>query len=295
MKKSFITGFVSGAIVFGAISVLAAGFTAVPNQFPISLNGNNVEMEGYNINDSTYFKLRDISDAIGGFDVDFKDGTIILSAENIDTVFAKEIKSDEKYSSSRLLYQGHGSFKLTLDNGNVIYIDPYAGEGYDEPANLILVTHQHSDHNQIDLPPQADDCVVFQNFEAIKDGEYQQADIAGVHIEPVQAYNKNHDISKCVGYLVTVNDKILYFAGDTSKTEQMSELAERNIDYAFLPMDGRFNMDIPEAIECAEIIQAKHTVPIHMSPGELFNRERAEQFITPGALIVEAGEIIDLS
>lgn len=51
-----------------------------------------------------------------------------------------------------LLYQGHGSLRLTTDSGKVIYIDPFAGEGYDEPADLILVTHQNHDHNCTDLP-----------------------------------------------------------------------------------------------------------------------------------------------
>ena len=42
---------------------------------------------------------------------------------------------------STLTYQGHGSYRLQTNGGQVIYIDPYAGEGYDVPADLILVTH----------------------------------------------------------------------------------------------------------------------------------------------------------
>ncbi len=204
-------------------------------------------------------------------------------------------ENKEGNNMAELLYQGHASFRLTTGEGKVIYIDPYAGEGYDKEADLILVTHQHPDHNKIDLVPQSDDCVIFQNSDAITDDGYKTLDFTGVHIEPVQAYNQNHDVKQwCVGYLVTVNGKTLYFAGDTSKTDQMAELNDKNIEYAFLPIDGHFNMDIPEAVECAELIGAKHTVPIHMSPGELFDRERAEQFVTPSALIVEAGEVIEL-
>ena len=43
----------------------------------------------------------------------------------------------------KLFYQGHGSFRLTANDGRVIYVDPYAGEGYDLPADIILVSHQH--------------------------------------------------------------------------------------------------------------------------------------------------------
>ena len=77
----------------------------------------------------------------------------------------------------------------------------------------------------------------------------------------------------------------MYFAGDTSKTEQMQQLAQRHIDYAFLPADGIYNMDVPEAVECAEIIGAKHTVPIHISPGKLFDLERAKRFTASSAMI----------
>ena len=51
----------------------------------------------------------------------------------------------------KLLYQGHGSFRLTTDDNRFIYVDPYKGKGYDMPADIILVTHQHSDHNKIKL------------------------------------------------------------------------------------------------------------------------------------------------
>ena len=39
---------------------------------------------------------------------------------------------------STILYQGHGSLRITTGEGRVIYIDPYAGEGYDVPGRIIL-------------------------------------------------------------------------------------------------------------------------------------------------------------
>ena len=194
----------------------------------------------------------------------------------------------------KILYQGHGSLRLTAGD-TVIYIDTYAGEGYDIPADLILVTHQHYDHTSIDKPAKKQGCKIFQNTDAIQNGQYVSLDFNGIHIEPVQAYNKNHPITECVGYVLTFGDGTqVYFAGDTSKTEQMTELAARKIDYAFLPADGIYNMDIPEAMECAEIIGAKFTFPIHIAPGKLFDRSRAEQFKVNGARIIEPGEEIEL-
>ena len=92
MKKQFITGFVAGAVAFGTIGALAAGLMANPNPFPVQLNGKDVSIEGYNIEGSTYFKLRDVADAVGGFTVDFKDNIIKLS--NRQTTSNSAIEND---------------------------------------------------------------------------------------------------------------------------------------------------------------------------------------------------------
>lgn len=52
---------------------------------------------------------------------------------------------------AKLLYQGHASLRITTDECDVIYVDPYAGEGYDRQADLVLVSHEHFDHNQVRL------------------------------------------------------------------------------------------------------------------------------------------------
>ena len=41
-------------------------------------------------------------------------------------------------SGHRLLYQGHGSLRIVTKEGKVIYIDPFAGEGYDAAAQTKL-------------------------------------------------------------------------------------------------------------------------------------------------------------
>lgn len=193
-----------------------------------------------------------------------------------------------------LLYQGHGSLRLTTDAGKVIYIDPFAGEGYDAPADLILVTHQHPDHNRIDLPAKAPGCVVWQNFDALQNGQYRTLRLDFATVEAVEAYNHHHDKAQCVGYLVTVDGVTVYFAGDTGPTQQMARLAARRLDYAVLPMDATYTMDVPETNRCAALIAARHTIPVHMAPGRLFDAARAKRLTVPGAYIVAPGETIRL-
>ena len=93
----------------------------------------------------------------------------------------------------KLLYQGHGSYRLISNNGVVVFIDPFIGTGYDLPADIILVTHQHSDHNQIDLVAQKPNCTVLSNVEALAGGKHNTFSLLGIEIEAVEAgYNKGH-------------------------------------------------------------------------------------------------------
>lgn len=196
--------------------------------------------------------------------------------------------------ATMLLYQGHGSFRLTLTDGRVIYLDPYAGKGYDKKADLILITHQHDDHNKIELITQKPACKIISNIEALEGGKHNSFKIGGISIEAVEACNKNHDPKQCVGYIVVVDGIKIYFPGDTSKTKSMESFAAKKIDYAVFPCDGFYNMDLDEAAECAKLVGARKNIPVHMKPGELFDRERAEAFKAPNKLIVEAGEEIVL-
>ena len=196
--------------------------------------------------------------------------------------------------ATKLLYQGHGSYRLTSKDGVVVYVDPYVPEGYDKPADLILITHQHYDHNLIYLVTQKSGCRIISNVQALEGGVHQSFTVGDIKIEAVTAANKNHNPDECVGYIITIDGISLYAAGDTSTTEQMASFAARNLDYALLCCDGVYNMDLEEAAECARIIGAKHTIPIHMKPGELFDREMAEAFAGPNKLIVAAGEEITL-
>ncbi len=195
---------------------------------------------------------------------------------------------------AKLLFQGHGSYRITSNDNVVLYFDPYAGEGYDRPADIILVTHQHGDHNQISLVTQKASCTIIQNMDAIIKGGYQSFDVKGFHIQAVPAYNKNHKASESVGYIITVDGIKIYGSGDTSTTKEMQDYAALQLDYALLPIDGIYNMDPVEATACAELIGAKHAIPIHMKPGELFDQKMAEKFTAKNRLIVKAGEEIEL-
>ena len=206
---------------------------------------------------------------------------------------------DVAQGAAKLLYMGQASIRITTAEGKVIYIDPYAGDGYEPAADLILVTHSHYDHNGVDKVEHRNaDCQIITWKEALKDGEHQTFDLGYVTVEAVEAgYNSWHDVKECVGYVLTLSDGVsVYVTGDTSKTEQMPLLAEKEIDYAFYCCDGVFNMGLDEAAECAELVRAKHSIPYHVlaQDGVYYDRERAEQFNAENRLIIDEGEEINL-
>lgn len=204
---------------------------------------------------------------------------------------------------AQMLYQGHGSYRFTCDDGMVVYVDPFAGEGYDLPADLILVTHEHGDHNRVDKMPHASGCSVVRAADVHPDAEtYLTIEDHGVRITAVQACNKNHNVDECVGMVLEFDGVTFYASGDTSMTDDMrsGKLSEMAIDYAVFPGDGFYNMDVDEAGECAKLVGARHSIPVHIVPVHdmahpaLFDRSRAELFKAPGRIIVEPGEEIEL-
>jgi L-ascorbate metabolism protein UlaG (beta-lactamase superfamily) len=212
---------------------------------------------------------------------------------------------------AKLYYQGHGSYRFTLSDGRVIYVDPYAGAkpiplhkitrpcpdkyvagDYGPHADLILVTHGHSDHNQIQLVAQKPGCRVITHEDALAGGKHNSFDVGGIAIQAVEAKNLMHNPKHCVGYVLSFDSLKIYCSGDTSKTKQMSGIT--GIDYAIFCGDGKFNMGLKEAAECARIIGAKHNIIVHLSPGALFDRAKADKWDAPNKLIIEPGEEIEL-
>lgn len=86
--KELIIGVVVGAIGFGGIGVLADSvYDIMANPYKITVNGTEKNIEGYNINGYSYFKLRDIGEQVG-FDVDFNEDTIMIDTETDNKVIS---------------------------------------------------------------------------------------------------------------------------------------------------------------------------------------------------------------
>ena len=228
-----------------------------------------------------------------------------IDIQNKDALDEEPEQTEEKEESMEapvLLYMGHASLRITVPEENkVIYIDPFCGDGYDKPADLILQTHDHFDHCDMSkIQEKNNDCTVITQKEALSGGEHRDFDLGYVKVEAVEAgFNKNHNVKNCVGYILTFNNEVsLYVSGDTSKTDQMGSLGSRNLDYAFFCCDGVFNMGPEEAADCAKLVGAKVSIPYHSGSASVtvFNEDNAEKFVSdvPGGIILTPGSELTL-
>lgn len=201
-----------------------------------------------------------------------------------------------------LHWLGHASFRL--DGPVTIYFDPWKLKDGSPRADIVLVSHEHFDHcSPEDVErvsgPQT---VIVANAEAAKNlrGDVrvlrpgEQVMVGEVKIEAVPAYNINKFRSpgnpfhpqeaEHVGYIVTVGEERLYFAGDT---DHIPEMASVDCDVALLPVGGTYTMDAEEAAQAAADIKPRMAVPMHWGAGVVGERTDAERFRS-----LYAGEVV---
>jgi L-ascorbate metabolism protein UlaG (beta-lactamase superfamily) len=183
----------------------------------------------------------------------------------------------------KITFLGHGTLMLTF-NGKIIHVDPFSRVAdYSKlpQADLILITHEHRDHLDLDAlafvrtketeviltetcAKQVEGGVVMQN------GDVHST--MGVSIEAVPAYNIVHKRENGEpfhpkgignGYIITFGDKRVYVAGDTENIAEMKGL--QDVDIAFLPMNLPYTMTPEMVADAAKTIQPEILYPYHFS------------------------------
>jgi len=157
---------------------------------------------------------------------------------------------------------GHASFKIKSP-AVTIYIDPY-NLTFGEKADLILCTHEHFDHKDEKSIKALSkiETEVLIGGENIQEREEKM--VNNLKIKAVSAYNLNkpfHSKGKGVGFVLEINGKKIYHAGDTDKIPEMAELGE--IDLALLPIGGTYTMNEKEAAEAVKMFRPKKVIPMH--------------------------------
>ncbi|WP_131537489.1 metal-dependent hydrolase [Pedobacter nototheniae] len=66
------------------------------------------------------------------------------------------------------------------------------------------------------------------------------------------------------GFVLEVEGKTVYFAGDTGLTIEMKVLADiYNLDYAILPIGGNYTMDVDDALIATKYFECNNVIGVH--------------------------------
>jgi len=181
----------------------------------------------------------------------------------------------------KITFIGHASLIFTF-NGKVIHVDPVSEQAdYSKlpKADIILITHEHSDHfdlsaikilrtNQTKLILTETCARKISGGMVMKNGDVQI--IQGIKFEAMPAYNMIHKRDNGQpfhpegvgnGYILTFGDKRVYVAGDTENIPEMKTL--QGIDVAFLPMNLPYTMTPEMVADAAKSFRPKILYPYH--------------------------------
>jgi L-ascorbate metabolism protein UlaG (beta-lactamase superfamily) len=210
--------------------------------------------------------------------------SLVCVAATMSTAAEQKFETDVIKTSKgdlAITFIGHATLMMSFGGKN-IYVDPTTqiADYLNLPkADLILITHEHSDHFDLKAIDQlktvkteivATETVAakLKGIAIMKNGEVKT--IRGLEIKAVPAYNLVHMRSpgspfhpKGIGngYVVTFGDKLIYIAGDTENIPEMSSL--KNIDIAFLPMNLPYTMTPEMVAAAARSFQPKVIYPYH--------------------------------
>lgn len=206
----------------------------------------------------------------------------------------------------KILYHGHSSVEIDAMPGSLI-IDPFISGNplsrtkvEDVMAEFVLLTHGHADHtgDAIAIAKQ-NDATIIAIYELAMHMEKKGAKAHGMNIggsaafafgrvQMTQAFHSAGYLDEegemvyagmPAGLLLTIGDKTIYHAGDTSLFSDMQLFGSKiPIDLAFLPIGDTFTMGPEDAVQAAEWLNAKLVVPIHYNTFPPIQQD-AEQFV----------------
>lgn len=190
----------------------------------------------------------------------------------------------------KVKYLGHAAYYVETEKANIL-IDPFltgnpmsqqGPEDFDE-VDYILVTHGHGDHmgDTVEIAKRSA-ATVISNFEIVKHLSKSGISCHPMHIggrytfefgtvkmtpalhgSAIDTESGTVNGGNPAGFVIDIDGKTLYHAGDTGLTMDMKLLELENVDVALLPIGGNFTMDTRDALLAVDFIKPKVVIPMH--------------------------------
>lgn len=217
----------------------------------------------------------------------------------------------------KITWIGHSALKL--EGSKTVFIDPFlsgnpvASMGMDKvtKADVVVVTHDHGDHlGDSHAICKKTGATLVAIYEIAEDASNKgikaegmniggTVNVNGVDVSLVPAFHTGGLGGTATGVVIEMDGKKVYHSGDTGLTMEMQLIGEMYTpDIAFLPIDGRFNMNPRLAAKAVELLKVPKVVPIHFNTFPLVKSSPEEFKELVGnksqVIILKPGETIEI-
>jgi L-ascorbate metabolism protein UlaG (beta-lactamase superfamily) len=164
-----------------------------------------------------------------------------------------------------IVYLGHSAFKLKGKSSSVV-TDPYnekAGKfPKDVDANIVTVTHDHPDHNEINK-------VGGNPFVISGPGEYEVGGVSVIGIATFHDEKNGSERGLNTAYVIEMEGLRVLHLGDLGHKLTQPQLEEIGaIDVALVPVGGFYTIDAKTASEVVKQVDPWVVIPMHyQQPG----------------------------
>jgi L-ascorbate metabolism protein UlaG (beta-lactamase superfamily) len=183
----------------------------------------------------------------------------------------KSVDELKAYVLSHITWLGQSTVRIATSAGRTVIFDPFNVKAEAGPADLVLITHPHTDHldrGSLAAVSGKDTALVAPLTAGVAGAlgvsPGQTLTVGPFEITAVPAYNIARPFhpksSNWVGYVIVADGLRIYHAGDTDNIPEMTGLAP---DICFLPVGGLFTMSCKKAAAAAAALESGLSIPIH--------------------------------